>query len=158
VSIRAQIRGFTLLELLVVLAVGALLVGLSEPLYSRVVPGARVKSQARDLIVALRDSANKAVSSGRETQVRFDTRQRSYTVGGSQIVRLTDDVQFSVRPSLDLHSEPFTRSDADETVTLRFFPDGSSTGATISLAYASRDYLIGVDWLTGRVELLEMSL
>jgi general secretion pathway protein I len=102
VSTRSHSRGFTLLELLVVLAIGAMLVTLSEPLYSRVVPGARVRSQARDLIVALRDSANKAVSSGRETQVQFEPERKSYVVGGSQPVRLSQDIQLSVQPSIDL--------------------------------------------------------
>jgi len=154
-SVRPRIRGFTLLELLIVLAIGAMLVSLSEPMYSRVVPGARVRSQARDLIVALRDSANAAVSSGRETQVRFETKEKTYAVGGSRPVRLSQDIELAVRPSIDLQGEPFTPSDLQDEVTIRFFPDGSSTGATISLAYATRDYLIGVDWLTGRVELLE---
>ena len=151
---RAHIRGFTLLELLVVLAIGAMLVSLSEPLYSRVVPGARVRTQAHDLIVALRDSANKAASSGRQTQMKFDVKARTYAVG-SQVVHLSDDAELSVRPSLVSPAEPLDRYAEEEFVTIRFFPDGSSTGATISLAYANRDYFIGVDWLTGRVELLE---
>jgi len=155
VRIRPQIRGFTLLELLIVLAIGAMLVSLSEPMYSRVVPGARVRSQARDLIVALRESANKAVSSGRETLVQFNTTERTYAADDSRIVHLSEDVGLSVRPSIDLQSAPLTNPDEQDEVTIRFFPDGSSTGATISLAYATRGYLIGVDWLTGRVELLE---
>jgi general secretion pathway protein H len=51
-----------------------------------------------------------------------------------------------------LHSPP---SDDYGTAAIRFFPDGSSSGGTISLSGANRDYFIGVDWLTGRVELLE---
>ena len=44
---------------------------------------------------------------------------------------------------------------ADETsgalAAIRFLPDGSSTGGTVTLASGSRRASVGVDWLTGRV-------
>ncbi len=144
--------GFTLLELLIVLSVAAMLVSLSGPLYSRVVPGARTKSDVHALIVALRDAASDAVSSGHESRVRFSIPERSYAAGGSRPVTLSGGTRLSVESALELHGPP---SDDYGTATIRFFPDGSSSGGTISLSGANRDYLIGVDWLTGRVELLE---
>ncbi|MEM9183449.1 MAG: hypothetical protein AAGB27_09880 [Pseudomonadota bacterium] len=38
---------------------------------------------------------------------------------------------------------------------MRFFPDGSSTGAQITLTAGSRSWLISVGWLTGEIELTE---
>jgi general secretion pathway protein H len=35
--------------------------------------------------------------------------------------------------------------------SIRFNPDGSSTGGRISLADGGRAITIGVDWLTGRI-------
>ena len=38
---------------------------------------------------------------------------------------------------------------------IRFFPDGSSTGGRITLSIDSMRYLVNVDWLTGRVKVME---
>ena len=51
-------RGFTLLELLVVLLIVSLLVALVPPLFSGAVPGAKLKAAVRDLAVTLRLARN----------------------------------------------------------------------------------------------------
>src|SRR5450755_2550308 len=38
---------------------------------------------------------------------------------------------------------------------IRFFPDGGSNGGRITLAAGERKYDVDVDWLTGRVTILE---
>jgi general secretion pathway protein H len=38
---------------------------------------------------------------------------------------------------------------------VRFFPDGGSNGGRITLAAGDRKYDVDVDWLTGRVAILE---
>ena len=38
---------------------------------------------------------------------------------------------------------------------IRFFPDGSSTGGRITLSTDRLAYLVDVDWLTGKIHLLE---
>jgi general secretion pathway protein H len=39
--------------------------------------------------------------------------------------------------------------------SIRFFPDGSSTGGSISLASGRETHTVVVDWLTGRVRISE---
>ena len=39
--------------------------------------------------------------------------------------------------------------------SIRFFPDGSSTGGRVTLATDRESYWVDVDWLTGRVSVLE---
>jgi len=39
--------------------------------------------------------------------------------------------------------------------SIRFYPDGSSTGGRITVAAGERKYLVDVDWLTGRVSINE---
>ena len=41
------------------------------------------------------------------------------------------------------------------TAAIRFYPDGSSTGGRVSLAMGERKFLVDVDWLTGQVEILD---
>jgi general secretion pathway protein H len=43
----------------------------------------------------------------------------------------------------------------DKIGAIRFFPDGGSTGGRITLAAGERKYDVDVDWLTGRVTILD---
>jgi general secretion pathway protein H len=38
---------------------------------------------------------------------------------------------------------------------IRFFPDGGSNGGRVTVASGERKYEVDVDWLTGRVAILE---
>ena len=38
---------------------------------------------------------------------------------------------------------------------IRFFPDGSSTGGRVTLSGDSVRFLVDVDWLTGKVSIIE---
>ena len=38
---------------------------------------------------------------------------------------------------------------------IRFFPQGGSTGGRVSVANGKRGYGVDVDWLTGKVRILE---
>jgi general secretion pathway protein H len=39
--------------------------------------------------------------------------------------------------------------------TVTFFPDGTSTGGTITLSQGTHRYYVAVDWLTGQVDVGE---
>jgi len=147
--------GFTLLELLIVLTVAGLLVSLTAPLYSSVVPGMRAKAQSRELIVTLRRTASAAISSGRTQHIRFRTEPASYAADGSRTVVLADGTQLAIDTGPDPTRRAAAFEDSDGVVSMSFFPDGSSTGGTIRLSRTAEEYFIGVDWLTGRVEVIE---
>jgi general secretion pathway protein H len=38
---------------------------------------------------------------------------------------------------------------------IRFYPDGSSTGGRITVTFGRTQYLVDVDWLTGRVSITD---
>lgn len=40
---------------------------------------------------------------------------------------------------------------------IRFFADGSSTGGQIKLAFEKKEYVIDVNWLTGKIKILPQS-
>jgi general secretion pathway protein H len=44
-----------------------------------------------------------------------------------------------------------TEVESDHRGSIRFYPDGSSTGGRITVSSGERQYLVDVDWLTGRV-------
>ncbi|PIV82132.1 type II secretion system protein GspH, partial [bacterium CG17_big_fil_post_rev_8_21_14_2_50_64_8] len=42
-----------------------------------------------------------------------------------------------------------------KTGAIRFYPDGSSTGGRVTLSRGERKYRVDVDWMTGRVKILD---
>ncbi len=43
----------------------------------------------------------------------------------------------------------------DKVGSIRFFPDGGSNGGRITVASGERKFEVDVDWLTGRVAILD---
>ena len=67
-----QTAGFTLLELLVVLAIAGMLVALVPAAVSAVVPGTKARTAAYDMASILRDARNLAISQSTPVDVVFD--------------------------------------------------------------------------------------
>ena len=44
---------------------------------------------------------------------------------------------------------------SDKVGAIRFFPDGGSNGGRVTLAAGERKFNVDVDWLTGRVAILD---
>ena len=149
---RHHSAGFTLVELLVVLAMIALLVALARPMYSAAVPGARVRTEILDLAMSLRQSRNRAISSGKIIVAEFDTEHARYAIG-PDIVELPASTQlFAVQRGIN----PIQTLAADDSIVrLEFYPDGSSTGASVELRNTSASWRIDVDWLTGRIRVTQ---
>jgi len=43
----------------------------------------------------------------------------------------------------------------ENTGAIRFYPDGGSNGGRITVGAGARKYEVDVDWLTGRIAILE---
>jgi len=141
-------RGFTLIELVVVLAVAALLMTVVPPLISAALPGVELKAAARRTAATLRLARETAIRTGVDTVLVVDVEERLLELPGFRTVslprRLRVKLDAAQREMLD-----------DQRGAIRFFPDGSSTGGVILLARgdAREDsgFQVGVNWLTGRV-------
>ena len=139
--------GFTLVELLVVLAMIALLVTLARPMYQAAVPGARVRAEVLDLARSLRESRHRAITSGKVVAVQFDPEQASYAIDGDVV---------TLSGSTELKTLTRNLQDDDEVLLrLEFHPDGSSTGASVEVLGTRVGYRVDVDWLTGRIRVAE---
>ena len=144
---RTRGGGFTLLELLVVLAILLLMASLVPPLVSGAVPGAELKGAARELAAALRNARSQAITRNQEVIVHLNVKTRRYRITGrKQAFTLPDDLKLSVYGA---------SSESPSAVIggIRFFPDGSSTGGRITVAKDNQAYQVNVDWLLGRVKL-----
>ncbi len=130
-----------------VLALATLLIAIVPPLISSALPGVELKAAARRVASGLRLAREEAIRSGRDAAFVIDVEERVFEVdGGYRRSTLPDDLEVKLEAA---ESEMLN----DHTGGVRFYPDGSSTGGRIVLARSDRGYQIGVQWLTGRIQL-----
>ncbi len=140
-------RGFTLIELIVVLAIMTLMLVIAAPYVSNALPGVALTSAAHDVAAGLRTARSLAISRNREAAFTLDVAAHRFTVDDGRATRSLD-------AALDITLVTARSELGGETAgTIRFFPDGSSTGGRVTIALDERDYHVDVDWLTGRVSI-----
>lgn len=145
-------RGFTLLELLVVLTIAVLLLTLVPPLFQGAGSTSELKAAARQLAAGLRSARNDAVMRQREASLMLDLERHRFGVTGTpRQINLPQDIGVEL---FTAQSELVNEAAAG----IRFFPDGSSTGGRITLTTGERAFAIDVDWLTGKVSILSPDL
>jgi general secretion pathway protein H len=145
----ARSAGFTLLELLIGLAIMGLMLSAVPALLSKAVPGVEARGAAREMAAGLRAARGRAIASNRETALVLDVEGGVYRVEGeSKVRRVPAGIGISLLTAEEL------RLDAT-TARIAFFPDGGSSGGRVRLAQAGRQYEVRVDWLTGRVAVVE---
>jgi general secretion pathway protein H len=142
-------RGFTLIELVVVLAILGLVMVLAVPAADRFMPGAELRAAARTVAAVLREARAHAIRDNREVPavVNLDSRIIWIEPAGRP-------AQLGRRLGIALYTA--TSELVDEgTGRIRFFADGTSTGGRVSLSNDGREYHVLVDWLTGRVRIAD---
>ncbi|HEY4999697.1 MAG TPA: GspH/FimT family pseudopilin [Usitatibacter sp.] len=141
--------GFTLLEVIVVLSLGAIIyaVVLSGPFGKA--SAADLKSAARTLASGLRTAQTTAMATRRDALLTLDLDSREFvTTGEQQPHKLPDNIDLKLFTAQ-------TEVTSERSGSIRFYPDGSSTGGRITVASGERKYLVDVNWLTGRVSIDE---
>ena len=129
-----------------VLAIAALLLAVVPPLFSAALPGVELKAAARRVASGLRLAREEAIRTGRDAAFVLDVDERAFRIDGPY--RLT-----RLPKGLDLELEAAETEMRGEGVGgVRFFPDGTSTGGRVRVARGDSGYLVGVHWLTGRIE------
>ena len=148
-SRRAQrATGFTLLEMLVVIAlIGLATVAVAVSVTSGLA-SARVRAASSELAGALRATRAQAIVQGEEKVFDVDTRNNSYDGAKQRKVALPKGLQVSITSAKE------DRPD-NHTGRIRFFPDGSSTGGRITLKAGRREWHVNVSWLTGQVRVVD---
>ena len=144
----ARRRGFTLIEILAVVALIALAMTLISVSVGSGLSGARVRAASKDLVAALRYTRGQAVVKREQQTLSIDVEQRRYRAPGKSWVELPKDMTMKL----------FTaRSELEEEGVgrIRFFPDGSSTGGHVDLLHGEATWRIEVVWLTGDITLRE---
>jgi general secretion pathway protein H len=142
-------RGVTLLELLIVLMLMGLIVGIAMPTFGGGVSSSALKSATREVAAGLRLARDQAIAQRVESLLELDLDGRTFRVP-------PDPRAHRLPERLDLKLYTAQRDlVSDKVGAIRFFPDGGSNGGRITLAAGERKYDVDVDWLTGRVSILE---
>jgi general secretion pathway protein H len=135
-------------ELLVVLAIAGLVLAVTPPLLGNALPGLELKSAARRTAGALRLTREQAIAAGQPAVWLVDIDSGEYQVGDGRAGRLPDGIAIELVAAAD-------EMLSERRGGIRFFPDGTSTGGRVILRRGERGYQVGVNWLTGRVQIAD---
>lgn len=133
--------GFTMLEMLVVLAILSLVMGASTQLLRPPSPKLRVESAARALCSALRATHSRAIAMNSETQVVVDLARKTFVSPVAAEASLPFDAAINVQVAQG--------QQGNQAATILFFPDGTSSGGDIAIELPGGRASISVNWLTG---------
>ena len=130
-------RGFTLIEILVVLAIIALAAGLALPMLGKRGPATGLEAATGEIQAALRSARSSAIAEGRPIAFRGDA-------GGYWLDR------FHYR----LPAAELVRVRTTGGSRVSFFPSGGSSGGHILVESAVGKRELAVDAVTGRASLI----
>jgi general secretion pathway protein H len=137
--------GFTLIELLAVMMVTSLVIGAISVAYRAPSPGARLKTLAHVTASRLRDLRAAAMAMRAERVATIDTARRVMVFSDARApIAIQRDITVSVVAADDEITAPARAS-------IRFYPNGGSSGAAIAFRSGRQGYEVRVNWLTGRV-------
>ena len=140
--------GVILLDMVLAMAVFALLALLVLPMLPRGTTGSRVGAYAAEIAALLKIDRSAAARSGREVATSVDVASRRIASGSSRrTVTLPDDVTVDVVASTLCTAAP-------GRFAIVFAPDGRSCGAVIRLVKGERDWRIRINWLTGFINVV----
>ena len=148
---RIDERGFTLLEMVCVIALVAMIAAVLLPFLPRHTSRSRLQAYALEAATLLKADRNTAIRRRADVSTLVDAPSRAIRSGAtSQIVRIPDDVRFDALL-------PQTCRQRAALSSISFFADGMSCGGSIALSRLDKAYEIRVNWLTGRIEIVSRS-
>jgi general secretion pathway protein H len=140
--------GFTLIEMIVVIAIMGLMMVLVTVNGTPISPATHARAAAEAISGAMRAARSQALVGNRSVEMTIDLPRRLYRVGAGPAQILPNDLSVALLTSEDeLVSGAVGR--------IRFNPDGSSSGGRVTVTGGNRVWWVGIDWLSGRVSIVE---
>lgn len=145
----ARDEGFTLLELLVVLAIvsttTAVIVTLARPSSAILEP----RRTALEMAAHLRAARTRAIETNTEATFTLDADGRAFWTSLAERRHAMPQTLAVAMTSAQFRAPEPGRGH------IRYFPDGSSTGGTVTLEAEGRRVTLDVDWLTGAARITD---
>lgn len=137
-------RGFTLVELLVVLAISTLLVGLAPVAYNKARESAQYRTTLRTMAADMRQARQQAITHGLPVTFQVDLQNRQQGIVGRPFQTWPADLQ--VRATVGQNQVQ------QGTASIVFLPGGGATGGSIEILRTNGSGTrLRVDWFSGQV-------
>lgn len=140
--------GFTLIEMTVVIAILGLMAALITIHGMPVSPATRARAAAQGISGALRSARGEALMTNRSVSFTLDVSNHNYRWGLHPPQALPSDLRLELLTSRD-------EVVAGSVGQIRFDPDGGSSGGRVSIEGGDHLWMVGVDWLSGRVSVAD---
>jgi general secretion pathway protein H len=138
-------NGFALIEIVVAMAIVAIVVTLVLPRVSREPGPGALEAKAYEIAALFRDDRNAAMMGRREVVSRIELDRRIAVSGArNRAIRVPDSVQIHMVQS---DQEAFAGGGG-----IRFYPDGRTSGGVVTLHRGKYGFQVSVNWLTANVE------
>jgi general secretion pathway protein H len=134
--------GFTLLEMVAVMAIIALTASLTMTAINGT-GRVQLKAVAMRTATLLRHERLSAILTGQVRNVSLDGQSRRFVGDSGETVAIPRDVVLDLLGADEVWS--------GRRAVVRFYPDGASTGAALTLSREKAGYDIRVNWYTGSV-------
>ena len=142
----AHAKGFTLIEILVVIAIMAALAVIVAVQVVGKLENVKVATAGKDIMAALRYTRGQALVTGEPQSLVINVENGSYVAANKPEVILPKELKAEIYTGEVLN---------EKTGAIRFFPDGGSTGGKIMVSADGRKWTVRVSWLTGDIDFLD---
>ena len=143
---RAQ-SGFSLLELLIALAIAAALLTVATLAIGPMTESGAARTEATKIASALRRARADAIRTGKPARLVLNLQQNTYQ---------SQNWQGALNEKVSIEIVSVAQVDGDDKIAaIVFYPNGASSGAEIELFAGRRRAAIDVNWMTGRITVVE---
>ncbi len=141
----AAAGGFTLIELIVALAIAALAIAIVPPALQKLRDGMHYRDTVRTVVTELRAARQRALVEGVETRFFVDLVERRYGLDPLALRALPEPLQMQVIVAgIEMSGQ--------RLAAIRFLPQGGATGGSVDvLRPGVGGVRITVDWLSAAV-------
>ncbi len=144
ISPTSTVRGFSLLEMLLVMAIIAIASLLATAVLTGGIDSMRLRSSAKQIAANLRYTRAQAISTGQPQRFLIDPRAHAWQAPNGRDGDIPKQLGIVFTGAREIQAR------AGEGAIL-FFADGASTGGRVQLKVERAAWNIDVAWLTGEV-------
>ena len=144
-------RGFTLIEVIVVVGLISVLMGFSAYVLNKQLPGQQLRSAAKTLAAELRFTKTHAMVSGEAQSFKINAKTHEWSGPKNHSGVLPKSLEIIATTARVEQPE-------EDVAAIKFFPDGAATGGRIVLQHKTAKWQVDVKWLTGEVTVTKPGL